>query len=135
MNNLALARDDDRVRGRRTDQVAAPVLEDAFSQIRAARMVVLVSGTSEDAEGDLVMAAEKVTPQHVNFMVMQGRGVVSVALPEKRLRELGIPLVPSSLGGEMVEQAGALVEAREGVTTGISAADRSVTIGVLAADS
>jgi len=115
-------------------QVAATVLEDAFSQIRAARMVVLVSGDSESAEGDLVMAAEKVTPQHVNFMVIQGRGVVSVALPEKRLRELGIPLVPSSLGGDLIEQAGALVEAREGVTTGISAADRSMTIGVLAAD-
>ena len=114
--------------------MAATVLEDAFSQIRAARMVVLVSNDSEDAEGDLVMAAEKVTPQHVNFMVIQGRGVVSVALPEKRLRELGIPLVPSSLGGDMVEQAGALVEAREGVTTGISASDRAQTIGVLASD-
>jgi len=67
-------------------------------------------------------------------MVIQGRGVVSVALPEKRLRELGIPLVPSSLGGDLVEQAGALVEAREGVTTGISAGDRATTIGVLASD-
>ena len=109
-------------------------LENAFGQIRAGRMAVMVSDDREDAEGDLVMAAEKVTPQHVNFMVIQGRGVVSVALPEKRLRELGIPLVPSSLGGDMIEQAGALVEAREGVTTGISAGDRSVTIGVLASD-
>jgi 3,4-dihydroxy 2-butanone 4-phosphate synthase/GTP cyclohydrolase II len=67
-------------------------------------------------------------------MVIQGRGVVSVALPEKRLRELGIPLVPSSLGGDLVEQAGALVEARDGVTTGISAGDRATTIGVLASD-
>jgi len=114
--------------------VAATVLEDAFSQIRGARMVVLVSHDGDDAEGDLVMAAEKVTPQHVNFMVIQGRGVVSVALPEKRLRELGIPLVPSSMGGDIVEQAGALVEAREGVTTGISAGDRATTIGVLASD-
>jgi 3,4-dihydroxy 2-butanone 4-phosphate synthase/GTP cyclohydrolase II len=115
-------------------EVAATVLEDAFSQIRGARMVVLVSHDGDDAEGDLVMAAEKITPQHVNFMVIQGRGVVSVALPEKRLRELGIPLVPSSMGGDMVEQAGALVEAREGVTTGISAGDRATTIGVLASD-
>ncbi len=114
--------------------MAATVLEDAFSQIRGARMVVLVSHDGDDAEGDLVMAAEKVTPQHVNFMVIQGRGVVSVALPEKRLRELGIPLVPSSMGGDIVEQAGALVEAREGVTTGISAGDRATTIGVLASD-
>ena len=81
--------------------------DEIFSQIRAARMVVLVSDDSDNAEGDLVMAAEKVTPQHVNFMVIQGRGVVSVALPEKRLRELGIPLVPSSLGGLRIEQAGA----------------------------
>ena len=115
-------------------QVAPTVMEDAFSQIRAARMAVLVSGTGDEVEGDLVMAAEKVVPQHVNFMVTEGRGVVSVALPEKRMRELGIPLVPSNMGGDPLEQAGALVEAREGVTTGISAADRSVTIGILAAD-
>jgi 3,4-dihydroxy 2-butanone 4-phosphate synthase/GTP cyclohydrolase II len=134
MKEFALSDLGDKIVVRRVKQVAPTVLEDAFSQIRAARMVVLVSDDSENAEGDLVMAAEKVTPQHVNFMVIRGRGVVSVALPEKRLRELGIPLVPSSLGGETVEQAGALVEAREGVTTGISAADRSITIGVLAAD-
>jgi 3,4-dihydroxy 2-butanone 4-phosphate synthase/GTP cyclohydrolase II len=115
-------------------QVTATVFEDACSQIRAARMVVLVSDDNDDAEGDLVMSAEKITPQHVNFMVTQGRGVVSVALPERRMRELGIPLVQSGLGDQMIEQAGALVEAREGVTTGISAADRSVTIGILASD-
>jgi 3,4-dihydroxy 2-butanone 4-phosphate synthase / GTP cyclohydrolase II len=114
--------------------VTASALEDAFSQIRSARMAVLITSDGDITEGDLVMAAEKVTPEHVNFMVTQGRGVVSVALPERRLRELGIPLVPSSLGGDLIEQAGALVEAREGVTTGISAGDRAVTIGVLAAD-
>ena len=107
-------------------------LEEIFSQIRAARMVVMVSGESDEAEGDLVMAAEKVTPEHVNFMVRHGRGVVSVALPEKRIREFGIPLVASSQGDNALEQAGALVEAREGVTTGISANDRARTIGVLA---
>src|SRR5271170_4717292 len=96
-----------RIGARRLKQVIVSALENAFGQIRAGRMAVLVSDDREDAEGDLVMAAEKVTPQHVNFMVIQGRGVVSVALPEKRLRELGIPLVPSSLGGDMVEQAGA----------------------------
>jgi 3,4-dihydroxy 2-butanone 4-phosphate synthase / GTP cyclohydrolase II len=114
--------------------LSASNLEDIFSQIRAAQMVVLVSGESDEAEGDLVMAAEKITPAHVNFMVINARGVVSVAIGEKRMRELGIPLVPASQGGDVLEQAGALVEARVGVTTGISASDRACTIGVLASD-
>ncbi len=114
--------------------MAGSALEQAFRQIRAGKMVVMVSDDSDFGEGDLVMAAEKVTPAHVNFMVIHGRGVVSVALPERRMRELGIPLVPSSQGDDFAEQAGALVEAREGVTTGISANDRACTIQVLASD-
>ena len=109
-------------------------LEEIFSRIRAAEMVVMVSGDGDDAEGDLVMAAEKVTPDHINFMVRHARGVVSVGIPERRMRELGIPLVPSSQSGEVLEQAGALVEARVGVTTGISAGDRARTTQVLASD-
>jgi 3,4-dihydroxy 2-butanone 4-phosphate synthase/GTP cyclohydrolase II len=97
-------------------------------------MVVMVSNETDDAEGDLVMAAEKVTPAHVNFMARDARGIVSVAIPERRMRELGIPLVPSSQVGDVLEQAGALVEAREGVTTGISAHDRACTIQVIASD-
>jgi 3,4-dihydroxy 2-butanone 4-phosphate synthase/GTP cyclohydrolase II len=110
-------------------------MEDIFSQIRAGKMVVMASSDHEEAEGDLVMAAEKVTPTHVNFMVQQARGIVSVALPERRLRELGIPLVPSTHSDDPLEQAAALVEAREGVTTGISAGDRARTIQVLSSDS
>jgi 3,4-dihydroxy 2-butanone 4-phosphate synthase / GTP cyclohydrolase II len=108
-------------------------LEKAFNQLREGKMVVMVAEEREDAEGDLVMAAEKVTPDHVNFMAREARGVVSVALTDKRFRELGIPLAPSSDNDDATEQAGALVEAREGVTTGISAADRARTIGVLGA--
>jgi 3,4-dihydroxy 2-butanone 4-phosphate synthase/GTP cyclohydrolase II len=95
-------------------------------------MVVMVSDETDEAEGDLVMAAEKVTPAHVNLMAADARGIVSVALPERRMRELGIPLEPISQGGDELEQAGSLVEAREGVTTGISAPDRARTIQVLA---
>jgi 3,4-dihydroxy 2-butanone 4-phosphate synthase/GTP cyclohydrolase II len=109
-------------------------MEDIFSHIRAGKMVVMASSEDEDAEGDLVMAAEKVTPAHVNFLAQHGRGIVSVALPERRMRELGIPLVPSTHADEELEQGGALVEARVGVTTGISAADRARTIQVLASD-
>lgn len=114
--------------------MAGSALEEAFRQIRSGKMVVMASDDSDSGEGDLVMAAEKITPAHVNFMVIHGRGVVSVALPERRMRELGIPLVPSSPGDDFAEPAGALVEAREGVTTGISANDRARTIQVLASE-
>ncbi|HUA34791.1 MAG TPA: GTP cyclohydrolase II [Candidatus Binataceae bacterium] len=112
--------------------MASATLEDAFNQIREGRMVVMLAEERADAEGDLVMAAEKVTPDHVNFMAREARGVVSVALTDKRFRELGIPLATSSDDTDAAEQAGALVEAREGVTTGISAPDRARTVGVLA---
>ena len=109
-------------------------LEEIFSRIRAAKMVLMVMEEGEEAEGDLVMAGEKVTPDHVNFMARHARGVVSVALPERRMREMGIPLVASPQSEIADEQAGSLVEAREGVTTGISAHDRARTIQVLASD-
>jgi len=109
-------------------------LEEIFSTLRDGKMVVMVAEERDDAEGDLVMAAEKITPSHVNHMAQHGRGIVSVAIPERRLRELGIPLVPSTQAADALEQAAALVEAREGVTTGISAGDRSRTIQVLASD-
>jgi 3,4-dihydroxy 2-butanone 4-phosphate synthase / GTP cyclohydrolase II len=109
-------------------------LEEVFARLRDGKMVVMIAEEREDAEGDLVMAAEKVTPDHVNFMAREARGVVSVAITDRRMRELGIPLAPSNDNGDLIEQAGALVEAREGVTTGISAADRARTIQVIAAE-
>ncbi len=95
-------------------------------------MVVMMAEERDDAEGDLVIAGEKITPDQVNFMAREARGIVSIAIPDKRFRELGIPLAPSTDNGNPLEQAGALIEAREGVTTGISAADRSRTISVVA---
>jgi len=109
-------------------------LDEIFTRIRGAEMAVMISGEGDEAEGDLVMAAEKVTPAHVNFMVRYARGIVSVAISDRRMRELGIPLVPSTQGSQVLEQAGALVESRHGVTTGISAADRARTTQVLASD-
>jgi 3,4-dihydroxy 2-butanone 4-phosphate synthase/GTP cyclohydrolase II len=109
-------------------------LDEVFAAVESGGMVVMVAEERADAEGDLVMAAGKVTPDAVNFMVRHARGIVSVALEEKRMRELGIPLVPSVGGDETAEQMGALVEAREGVTTGISAADRARTISVIASE-
>jgi 3,4-dihydroxy 2-butanone 4-phosphate synthase/GTP cyclohydrolase II len=108
--------------------------EEIFNRIRDGQMIVLVADEHPESEGDLVMAAEKVTPEQVNFMAREARGIVSVAITEKRFRELGIPLLPSSEGEQTSEQVGASVEARTGVTTGISAADRARTIQTVASD-
>jgi 3,4-dihydroxy 2-butanone 4-phosphate synthase/GTP cyclohydrolase II len=108
--------------------------EEIFNRIRNGQMVVMVADERPESEGDLVMAAEKATAEHVNFMARQARGIVSVALTEKRFRELGIPLLPSSEGEQASEQVGASVEARVGVSTGISAGDRARTIQTVASD-
>jgi 3,4-dihydroxy 2-butanone 4-phosphate synthase/GTP cyclohydrolase II len=114
--------------------MATGQLEQVLAVLESGGMAVMVAEERSDAEGDLVMAASKVTPEHVNFMVRHARGIVSVALDEKRMRELGIPLVPSNGSDDQTVQMGALVEAREGVTTGISAADRARTIAVVASE-
>jgi 3,4-dihydroxy 2-butanone 4-phosphate synthase/GTP cyclohydrolase II len=113
--------------------MASHPLEEVFAQIRDGRMVVMIAEERDDAEGDLVMAAEKVTPDHVNFLTREARGIVSVAITDKRMRELGIPLSHTTdNGSSLPEQAGALIDAREGATTGISAADRSRVIQIVA---
>src|SRR5574337_387700 len=106
--------------------------DEAFARLREGRMIVMVPDRDDDAEGDIVMAAENITADDVNFMAAEGRGIVSVALGEKRLRELAIPLAANLQNGYLAEQASSLIEAREGVTTGISAADRARTIQVAA---
>ncbi|HKD66529.1 MAG TPA: GTP cyclohydrolase II [Candidatus Binataceae bacterium] len=108
-----------------------PELEEAFDRIRAGKMVVLVGPSGE---GDVVMAAEKVIPEHVNFMARYARGIVSAAIPERRLRELRIPLLPHSSPEDAVQTVGASVEARQGTTTGISVSDRAKTIQTIASD-
>jgi 3,4-dihydroxy 2-butanone 4-phosphate synthase/GTP cyclohydrolase II len=106
-----------------------------LARIRAGQMaVVALGGAQPYCEGELVMAAEKVDAEHVTFMVRWARGIVSVALSEQRMRELAIPLLPAKGSDPYVDLAGASVEARYGVTTGISAADRARTIQVLAAE-
>src|SRR6266436_7930938 len=115
-------------------KMAAATLEEVFSALRDGKMVVMVAEERDDAEGDLVMAAEKITPDDINFMAGDARGVISVAIPEKRFRALGIPLQPSTDNGDSNEQAGVLIDAREGATTGISAGDRARVISVVAFD-
>jgi 3,4-dihydroxy 2-butanone 4-phosphate synthase/GTP cyclohydrolase II len=103
-------------------------IEAAVEDIRAGRMIVLVDDEDRENEGDLTMAAEKVTPDAINFMAKYGRGLICLALTEERCDELNLPLMSpintSALGTAFCEA----IDARFGTTTGISAADRATTI-------
>jgi 3,4-dihydroxy 2-butanone 4-phosphate synthase / GTP cyclohydrolase II len=103
-----------------------PILED----VRQGRMVVLVD--RREGGGELCLAADKVTPEAINFMATHGRGLVCLALTEEKMRALGIPLVPGE--GTARRCFGVSIEARTGVTTGISTADRARTIRCAVAD-
>src|SRR6185312_8074530 len=102
----------------------------AIEEIRAGRMVVVVDDEDRENEGDLTLAAEKVTPEAINFMARYGRGLICLAMTEERLEHLRIgPMTAentSNYGTAFCES----VDAREGVTTGISAYDRARTIAV-----
>src|SRR5438876_3828254 len=104
-----------------------PVPE-AIEEVRAGRILVVVDDEDRENEGDLTVAAEKVTPEIVNFMATQGRGLVCLALTPERCDHLRLPLMSptntSNFGTAFCES----IDAREGVTTGISAADRTRTI-------
>ena len=99
-----------------------------LDELRAGRMVVVVDAPDRENEGDLVMAAEKVTPQAVNFMTMYGRGFVCLALEEEKVEALRLPMMVPDNRSRYGTAFTVSIEARYGVTTGISAADRAHTI-------
>ena len=105
-------------------------MSSALAELRAGRMIVVVDDHDRENEGDLTLAAECVTPEAINFMAKEGRGLICLALTQARLDELGIPAMTerntSHLGTAFCES----IDAREGVTTGISAFDRARTIQV-----
>jgi 3,4-dihydroxy 2-butanone 4-phosphate synthase / GTP cyclohydrolase II len=103
-------------------------VEEAVEEIRQGRMVVLVDDEDRENEGDLAMAAEKITPEAINFMAKYGRGLICMPLTEERCDDLHLPLmspINTSVHGTAFCEA---VDARLGVTTGISASDRAITI-------
>jgi len=105
-------------------------VEAAIAAMRAGRMVIMTDDEDRENEGDLCLAAEKVTPEAVNFMARYGRGLVCLSLTEERVRALRLPLmVDESANSSGFGTAFTVsIEAREGVTTGISAKDRAHTI-------
>ncbi|MDQ3940760.1 MAG: 3,4-dihydroxy-2-butanone-4-phosphate synthase, partial [Actinomycetota bacterium] len=106
-------------------------IEDAVAEIRAGRMVVVVDDEDRENEGDLIFAAEKVTPEHINFMVRHCSGIICVPMEAERLEELGLPLMTTQNSESMGTAFTISVDAREGTSTGISAADRATTIRTL----
>ena len=103
-------------------------IEEALDEIRQGRMVILVDDEDRENEGDLTMAAEKVTPEAINFMAKYGRGLICLSMTEKRLSELRIPMMVSDNTSRFQTAFTISIDARKGVTTGISAADRATTI-------
>src|ERR1700747_670028 len=103
-------------------------VEEAVEEIRQGRMIVLVDDEDRENEGDLTMAAEKITPEAINFMAKYGRGLICMPLTEERCDELHLPLmapINTSVHGTAFTEA---IDAKVGVTTGISASDRAITI-------
>jgi len=103
-------------------------IEEALEDIRQGKMVILVDDEDRENEGDLTMAAEKVTPEAINFMAKFGRGLICLSLTEERINELRIPMMVSENTSRFQTAFTISIDACKGVTTGISAADRACTI-------
>ena len=103
-------------------------IEEALEEIRQGKMVILVDDEDRENEGDLTLAAEKVTPEAVNFMARYGRGLICLSLMEQKLNELRLPMMVSDNTSRFQTAFTISIDARKGVTTGISAADRATTI-------
>ncbi len=103
-------------------------IESALNDIKAGKMLILVDDEDRENEGDLVMAAEKTTPEAVNFMAKYGRGLICLSLTEERADLLNLPPMVSENTAQFETAFTVSIEARRGVTTGISAADRCQTI-------
>jgi len=103
-------------------------IEDAIAAMRAGEMVIVADDEDRENEGDLTMAAEKITPEAINFMAKYGRGLICLAMTPERLDELEIPLMVSTNGSRFETAFCVSIEAKERTTTGISAADRATTV-------
>jgi len=105
-------------------------VELAIEDIRAGRMVILVDDEDRENEGDLTLAADAVTPEAINFMATHGRGLICLTLSEERVAQLELPMMAANNQSPYHTAFTVSIEAREGVSTGISAADRAHTVRV-----
>jgi len=103
-------------------------IEEALDDIKKGNMVILVDDEDRENEGDLTMAAEKVTPEAINFMAIHGRGLICLSLTPERVEHLQLPMMTTDNTSSFGTAFTISIEAKKGVTTGISAADRATTI-------
>src|SRR5882672_2445814 len=103
-------------------------IENAIAAVRAGQMVIVVDDENRENEGDLTIAAEKITPQIINFMAQYGRGLICLAMTPEHLDKLEIPLMVPHNSSRFETAFCVSIEAKEGTTTGISAADRASTV-------
>ena len=115
---------------RREGGTALASAEEIINEARNGRMFILVDDEDRENEGDLVIPAQMATPDAINFMATHGRGLVCLALSRQRVEQLGLDLMSRNNGTRHETAFTVSIEAREGVTTGISAADRARTISV-----
>ena len=109
-------------------------IEEAIEEIRRGRMVVLMDDKNRENEGDLCMAAEKATPEAINFMARHGRGLICLPLTEEKVKQLALPIMVSENTSPFGTAFTVSIDAAEGISTGISAADRAHTIQLTIAD-
>ena len=109
-------------------------IEEAIEEIRRGRMVVLMDDKNRENEGDLCMAAEKVTPEAINFMARYGRGLICLPLTEDKVKQLALPMMVSENTSPFGTAFTVSIDAAEGISTGISAADRAHTVQLTIAD-
>ncbi len=113
--------------------VGISTVPEIVAELKAGRMVILVDEEDRENEGDLVLAADFVTPEAINFMARFGRGLICLTLTEQRCSQLALPLMVSNNGTKHGTNFTISIEAAEGVSTGISAADRAHTVAVAVA--
>jgi len=103
-------------------------IEEVLADYRQGKMVIMVDDEDRENEGDLLIAAECITDDHINFMATHGRGLICLTITEERSQQLGLPLMVATNNARFSTAFTVSIEAAEGVTTGISAADRATTI-------
>ncbi|MBI3524981.1 MAG: 3,4-dihydroxy-2-butanone-4-phosphate synthase [Betaproteobacteria bacterium] len=108
--------------------MSVSTIQDIIADIRAGKMVILVDEEDRENEGDLVIAAEHITPEAINFMAKHGRGLVCLTLTEARCRQLGLTQMARDNNSQFSTAFTVSIEAAQGVTTGISAQDRARTV-------
>src|SRR5688572_24349839 len=123
-----MARQIEIAKGARKSNGPFARIEDALDAIRAGQMIIVVDDEDRENEGDLTIAADKITPEAINFMARYGRGLICLSMTPERLDELDIPLMVSQNSAQFGTAFCVSIEAKAHTSTGISAADRAATV-------